>query len=355
MDFTSIAFLTKQEGELIMSKHCIIPSGYQSPLTVRETEVAIKQLKDYFQIALAKQLNLTRVSAPLFVQPETGINDNLNGQENPVNFHAPFVHATELEIVHSLAKWKRMALHKYDFQAGEGLYTDMNAIRREERTDNTHSLYVDQWDWELVITPEERNLTLLQDIVTKIYTVYRETQQYIKKLYPSLTGEILPEKITFIDSQVLEDTYPNTTAEEREAISAKKYGAIFIHNIGHILNSGETHGQRSPDYDDWDLNGDIIFWNPLLNDALEVSSMGIRVNHESLASQLALAGALDRQELLYHQLIANQTLPLTIGGGIGQSRLCMFCLQKAHIGEVQVSVWDKETLECCEAANIQIL
>ncbi|MGL5041995.1 MAG: aspartate--ammonia ligase [Culicoidibacterales bacterium] len=338
-----------------MSQSVIVPAGYKSPLSVRETEVAIKLLKDFFQVNLAKKLNLTRVSAPLFVAPETGLNDNLNGLETPVNFMAPHVHDTPLEIVHSLAKWKRMALYKYDFVPGEGLYTDMNAIRREEFADNTHSLYVDQWDWERVVLERERTVDFLRTIVLDIYAVYCQTQAYIRTVFPDLTGELLPAEITFLTSQELEQSYPDLTPEMRERHVAKKFGAVFIHNIGHLLPSGVTHGDRSPDYDDWNLNGDIIFWNPILEDAIEVSSMGIRVDAKSLASQLEIAKATNRSALPYHQMILNQTLPLTIGGGIGQSRLCQFCLQKAHIGEVQVSVWDDKTIQTCKENNIILL
>ncbi|GBU11028.1 asparagine synthetase A [Erysipelotrichaceae bacterium] len=337
------------------TEHCIIPEGYIASLNVRETEVAIKILKDFFQIELAKSLNLSRVSAPLFVQPETGLNDNLAGTETPVNFHAPFVHKTELEIVHSLAKWKRMALYKYDFSVGEGLYTDMNAIRREEHTDNTHSLYVDQWDWEIVIDSQKRTRAFLIETVTSIYDVYRRTQAFIQAKYPQISGVLLPEHITFLEAQELEDAYPDLTPEQREKAACAEHKAIFIHHIGHALKSGQKHGDRSPDYDDWNLNGDIIFWNPILNDALEVSSMGIRVDAISLESQLIIANQLEKKELLYHKMIAASSLPLTIGGGIGQSRLCMFCLQKAHIGEVQVSVWDHETLALCQQKKVQLL
>lgn len=336
-------------------KHCLIPNDYKSKLSIRETEVAIKKLKDFFQVQLADSLNLTRVSAPLFVLPESGLNDNLNGTEIPVSFLAPHAHISHLEIVHSLAKWKRMALHRYEFSIGEGLYTDMNAIRREEQPDNTHSLYVDQWDWEKIVDRSDRSIPFLQAVVKQIYDVYRRTQQFIIKLYPLLEGSMLPSEITFIDSQELENMYPSSTPEQREAKIAEKYGAVFIHNIGHPLKSGIPHGDRSPDYDDWSLNGDIIFWNDVLNIPFEVSSMGIRVDKTSLTQQLHIASAMDRLELPYHTLIDDETLPLTIGGGIGQSRLCMFCLRKAHIGEVQVSIWDQHTLEYCQKHGVSLL
>jgi len=336
-------------------QHCMIPKGYHSPLSIRETEVAIKKLKDYFQIHLAQALNLTRVSAPLFVIPESGLNDNLSGNETAVSFLAPNTHTSYLEIVHSLAKWKRMALYRYEFKSGEGLYTDMNAIRREEQPDNTHSLYVDQWDWERIITDNERNINFLQEIVKKIYAVYHDTEQYILNEYPQLTGTPLPKDIYFITSQALEDRFPDNTPEQRENLIAKEYKAVFIHNIGGKLKSGISHGDRSPDYDDWNLNGDIIFWNELLQAAFEVSSMGIRVNKESLIEQLTVSDNVERLEMEYHSLIEKEALPLTIGGGIGQSRLCMYCLRKAHIGEVQVSIWDAETLKICNENNIELL
>ena len=339
-----------------MSKqHCIVPTGYQSALSIRETEVAIKKLKDYFQIHLAQALNLTRVSAPLFIVPESGLNDNLSGTETAVSFTAPYMIDSSLEIVHSLAKWKRMALHRYGFTVGEGLYTDMNAIRREEAPDNIHSLYVDQWDWEQIITPEMRTIAFLQETVKKIYAVYRDTEAFILNEYPELPQHRLPEDLFFITTQELDALYPNQTPEEREAIIAQEHGAVFIHNIGHVMASGVRHGHRSPDYDDWNLNGDIIFWNELLEIPFEVSSMGIRVNSESLVSQLKIAGNEDRLKMEYHQLVENDTLPLTIGGGLGQSRLCMYCLRKAHIGEVQVSIWDEATVQICAENGIELL
>ncbi|HHW66371.1 MAG: aspartate--ammonia ligase [Defluviitaleaceae bacterium] len=335
-------------------KSLIIPEGYSSALSVRETEAAIKRLKDYFENKLAEALNLSRVSAPLFVKTETGLNDNLNGVERPVSFDVYGIGGKSVEIVHSLAKWKRMALKQYGFSVGEGLYTDMNAIRRDEELDNLHSVYVDQWDWEKIISKEQRNLETLKEIVKKIYNVFKDTEKYVANLYPVIKP-ILPEEITFITTQELEDRFPDLTPKEREDAIAKEKGAVFIIGIGGKLKSGEKHDGRSPDYDDWSLNGDIIFWYPVLERAFELSSMGIRVDEETLLKQLQMAGCEERKELEFHKKLLNGELPYTVGGGIGQSRLCMFFLRKAHIGEVQSSVWSDEMIESCEKANIYLL
>lgn len=332
----------------------ILPDGYHSSLDLRETEIAIKRIKDFFETALAKGLNLTRVSAPLFVQPESGLNDNLNGVERPVAFEVRSLDDSSCEIVHSLAKWKRMALGRYGFQIGEGLYTDMNAIRRDEEVDNLHSIYVDQWDWELVLDKTERNLTTLKNVVCRIYKVFKETEDYLSKLYPVLSTK-LPETISFITTQELEDLYPGLTPKEREDRIAQEKGAVFVMKIGGRLASGEVHDGRAPDYDDWDLNGDIIFWYPVLQRAFEVSSMGIRVDEAALLKQLKIAGCEERLKLQFHRDLLDGKLPYTIGGGIGQSRICMFFLEKAHIGEVQASVWPKAMIEACETAGINIL
>jgi len=330
----------------------VIPEGYKTKLSLLETEIAIKKLKDFFQDNLAEALNLTRVSAPLFVQPKTGLNDDLNGVERPVEFDLKS--GDLIQVVHSLAKWKRMALHRYKFGVNSGLYTDMNAIRRDEDLSNIHSFYVDQWDWEKVIRKEDRTEAKLVDIVKKIYSVFKKTSEYIKSQYRYLSME-LPEEITFITTQELEDMYPALTPKEREDAITKKYGAVFLMKIGGLLKSGQKHDGRAPDYDDWELNGDILFWNDVLNRAFELSSMGIRVSEESLDKQLKLANADDRRELEFHRLLLEGKLPYTIGGGIGQSRICMFFLEKAHIGEVQASIWPKEMVEACEKAGIDLL
>lgn len=332
----------------------MIPTGYTSPLSIRETEVAIKEVKDHFERALAKQLHLTRVSAPLFVKPETGLNDNLNGVERPVAFGVKEQNDAVVEIVHSLAKWKRYALKRYGFHSGEGLYTDMTAIRRDEDTDNIHSIYVDQWDWEKVISKEERNMATLEHTVRHVYSALKETEQHIAKRY-NYIEPILPEDITFISSQELEIMYPDCTAKEREYKIAKLKGAVFISQIGKTLASGEKHDGRAPDYDDWELNGDIIVYYPTLDIALELSSMGIRVDEASLKRQLKLADCEDRAELEFQKSLLNGELPYTVGGGIGQSRICMFYLRKAHIGEVQSSVWPEAMLKEAEANHIQML
>lgn len=335
-------------------KNLLIPDEYKSKLGLIETEIAIKKIKDFFQQGLSKQLNLTRVSAPLFVAPESGLNDNLNGVERPVSFDALDIENSNLEIVQSLAKWKRMALYRYGFKPGEGLYTDMNAIRRDEILDNLHSMYVDQWDWEKVILKEERTEETLKEIVRSIYKVFKETEEYVRSLYPAFTKN-LPEDIFFITTQELEDMYPEMSPKQRENQIAKDRGAVFIMKIGGALKSGEKHDGRSPDYDDWNLNGDIIFWYPVLEMAFEMSSMGIRVDEAALLKQLEIAGAQDRKEREFHKMLLNGKLPYTVGGGIGQSRICMFFLNKAHIGEVQSGVWPDEMLEECESANIFLL
>ena len=331
-----------------------IPEGYKTALSYRESQIAIKKIKDFFQKELAFQLNLTRVSAPLFVAPETGLNDNLNGVERTVDFTLKDINEQKVEIVQSLAKWKRMALGKYGFEPGEGLYTDMNAIRRDEDMDNLHSIYVDQWDWEKVITKEDRHDGYLEATVRAIYSALKQLGDFVSDEYLSIKHD-LPDDIFFITSQELEDEYPNLTPKERESVIAKEKKAVFIKKIGGALASGEKHDGRAPDYDDWELNGDIILWNEVLNSAFEISSMGIRVDEESMDRQLTIAGADDRRELEYHKNILNKELPYTIGGGIGQSRLCMYFLKKAHIGEVQVSVWPEDMIEKCKENGINIL
>lgn len=331
-----------------------IPENYKSNLSLIETEIAIKKVKDFFETKLAETLNLTRVSAPLFLENSSGLNDNLNGVERPVSFDMLAIEDSNIEIVHSLAKWKRFALHRYKFEAGSGLYTDMNAIRRDEELDNIHSIYVDQWDWEKVITKEDRNIDTLKDTVRKIFSVFKSTEDFVSSEYPSIE-KILPEDITFVTSQELEDMYPSLTSKERENAITKEHKAVFILGIGDELKSGEKHDGRSPDYDDWKLNGDILFYDPLLNSAIELSSMGIRVDKAALEYQLQKSGCEDRRNLPFHKALLEEKLPLTMGGGIGQSRICMFFLRKAHIGEVQASIWDEYTHKQCEAANIQLL
>lgn len=338
-----------------MSK-LIIPEGYQPKLDLIETEVAIKMIKDTFERRLAEQLKLTRVSAPLFLLKNTGLNDDLNGVEKPVSFTSNELdQKDEIEIIHSLAKWKRDALHRYRFETHTGLYTDMNAIRKDEELDNMHSMYVDQWDWEQVIEKKDRNLEYFKKTVKKIYQALLDVEYTMIRHYPNLGDSILPENIHFICAQELEDLYPNLTPKQREHEIVKKYKAVCIMQIGDKLKSGIVHDGRAPDYDDWALNGDILVWDVVLEDALEISSMGIRVDEVSLRSQLTKANAIERLGLTYHQNIMKKRLPLTIGGGIGQSRLCMFFLRKAHIGEVQASLWDEKTLAACHEAGIHIL
>lgn len=331
-----------------------IPEGYRSPQPIKETEIAIKEVKDYFERALASALNLTRVSAPLFVKPESGLNDNLNGVERPVTFGIKEQDDAEVEIVHSLAKWKRLALREYGFEVGEGLYTDMTAIRRDEETDNIHSIYVDQWDWERIIDKSERNEGTLKETVFRIYMAIKQTEYYICGKYHFM-DPFLPNEITFITTQELEDMYPDKTPKERENLITKEKGAVFLSKIGGALNSGERHDGRAPDYDDWDLNGDILVYYPVLDMALELSSMGIRVDEEALDRQLKISGCEDRAVMPFQKDVLEANLPYTIGGGIGQSRICMFFLQRAHIGEVQSSIWPKEVHEIAKANGVNIL
>ena len=337
-----------------MQGYLTIPKGYTNGWSVKDTAIAIKKIKDYFERRLARELNLTRVSAPLFVHADSGLNDNLSGVERPVAFDVKGIGGEVVEIVHSLAKWKRIALYNYGFDVGEGLYTDMNAIRRDEELGNLHSIYVDQWDWEKIIRKEDRNIDTLKKTVKDIYKVFKDTELYLSELYPQLTP-ILPEEIYFITTQELEDRYPDLSPEARENTIAKEKGAVFIMQIGDYLKSGNKHDGRAPDYDDWQLNGDILFWYPVLNRAMELSSMGIRVDEEALERQIKLSKCEDRKELAYHQLILNKKLPYSIGGGIGQSRICMFLLRKAHIGEVQAAIWPEEMVEACREAKIHLL
>ncbi|MDR2730175.1 MAG: aspartate--ammonia ligase [Treponema sp.] len=335
-----------------MSK-LIVPDGYRSILPVYETQTAIGLIKRSFEDNLSGSLNLKRVSAPLFVDPQTGLNDNLNGVERPVEFDIKETRGNA-QIVQSLAKWKRMALYQYGFPVGEGLYTDMNAVRRDEEMDNLHSIYVDQWDWELVIDRVSRNEEFLKKTVRAIVNAICDTADKIKTLYPSLsTG--LSRDVQFITTQQLEDAYFELPPKERENVCLKENKTVFIMRIGGILKSGIKHDGRAPDYDDWTLNGDIVFWNDLLQRAFEISSMGIRVDEQSLDTQLAEAGCDNRRKLPFHKMLLEGKLPLTIGGGIGQSRLCMLLLEKAHVGEVQVSVWDEKTVSGCKTAGIMLL
>lgn len=332
----------------------IIPENYKSELNLYDTQKAIKTIKDFFQNTLSEQLTLLRVSAPLFVKPESGLNDNLNGTERPVSFGIREQGESNAEIVHSLAKWKRFALKKYDFYLGKGLYTDMNAIRRDEDTDNIHSIFVDQWDWEKIIAKEERTEETLKEVVNKVYKALKKTEKYMAIQYDYIE-EILPKEIFFITSQELEDLYPDNTPKEREYRITKSKGAVFLMQIGGILASGEKHDGRAPDYDDWKLNGDILVYYPVLDIALELSSMGIRVDEVSLAEQLKSSGCEERSAYPFQKAILDKKLPYTIGGGIGQSRICMFFLRKAHIGEVQVSLWPDEITELALANGIQLL
>lgn len=330
-----------------------IPEGYCSILDIRRTEEAIKFIKDTFERKLARVLNLNRISAPLFVRKDSGLNDDLNGVERPVGFDIKDI-GQEVEIVHSLAKWKRNALKAYGFAVDEGIYTDMNAIRRDEELDNIHSVYVDQWDWELCISKEERNEVFLKDVVTKIYTALKQTEAALEQEFPEVS-QIFPEEIHFISSQELEDRYPTLTPKAREDAIVKELGAVFITQIGGALRSGIPHDGRAPDYDDWSLNGDILVYYPLLDCAIELSSMGIRVDQESMERQLKIAGAEDRKQKRFHKKLLAGELPLTIGGGIGQSRMCMVLLKKAHIGEVQASVWGDSMRAACHAAGMHLL
>lgn len=331
----------------------VIPENYQSPLGFIETEVAIKELRVFFEEALCKNLNLTRISAPLYVLPETGLNDNLNGTERPVSFDI-LESGAVAEIVHSLAKWKRHALQRYGFREYEGIYTNMNAIRRDEEADNIHSLYVDQWDWEKIIQKSDRTEETLKETVREIYKALKATEDFVCSRHPQLEKK-LPEEITFITTQEMEDRYPELSSKEREHAVAREYGAVFIMQIGGPLASGEPHDGRAPDYDDWRLNGDILVYFPLLDISLELSSMGIRVDEEALLAQLKQRGKMEMAEMPFQKAVLEKRLPYTIGGGFGQSRLCMFLLNKAHIGEVQVSIWPKEMEARCEENGINLL
>ena len=330
-----------------------IPGDYRSALDIRQTQVAIKEVKDHFERSLAKHLNLTRVSAPLFVTPESGLNDNLNGVERPVSFDVLETGA-QVEIVQSLAKWKRLALGKYGFAPGEGLYTDMTAIRRDEETDNLHSIYVDQWDWEKVIEKKDRTFDTLKENADAVYEAMKDTERYISEKYDYIKDQ-LPDKLTYISSQELEDAYPDKTPKEREREAVKLHGAVFVSRIGEMLRSGEKHDGRAPDYDDWSMNGDIIVYYPVLDISFEVSSMGVRVDEDALLRQLKLAGCEERKELAFQKALLEGKLPYSIGGGIGQSRICMYFLRKAHIGEVQSSVWPEATLNEAERIGLQLL
>ena len=331
----------------------IIPKDYKPLLDAYDTQRAIAYIKATFQDEFSSALNLKRVSAPLFVTEESGLNDNLSGVERPVSFDIPAV-GTSAQVVHSLAKWKRLALKRYGFSVGNGLYTDMNAIRRDEDLDNIHSIYVDQWDWEKVITADNRNLDYLKLIVQAIVRAICNTNKRLQVRYPQLHTDLDPE-VSFVTTQELEDMYPGMSASEKENAYVKEHKTAFIMQIGGKLRSGKPHDGRAPDYDDWNLNGDIFFWNETLNRGIEISSMGIRVDKESLDRQLTIAGCEERRNLTYHKMLLNDELPITIGGGIGQSRLCMLMLGSAHIGEVQSSIWDAETVRICEEAGIPLL
>ncbi len=331
----------------------IIPEGYRSTLSLYDTQNAIGKVKRGFEDRLSAALNLKRVSAPLFVDPKSGLNDDLNGVERPVTFDIKET-GTEAQVVHSLAKWKRMALHRYDFHPGKGLYTDMNAIRRDEDMDNLHSIYVDQWDWEKVLPEARRNEEYLRATVTAIVDAMCDTYNMLQVDYDLPEG-LMSRDVHFITTQALEDQYPALTPKQREDALAKEHGTAFLMQIGGVLNSGQKHDGRAPDYDDWSLNGDILVWNPVLGRAIELSSMGIRVDAETLDAQLTTAGCDDRRALPFHKMLLAGELPLTIGGGIGQSRLCLHMLGKAHIGEVQCSLWDDESRAACEKAGIILL
>ncbi len=337
-----------------MAKSLYLPEGYTSALTLRETQHAIKYIKDLFQQTLSFALTLDRVTAPLIVEKGNGINDDLNGVERKVDFTIKEIDNKEAEVVQSLAKWKRMALYRYGYRPGEGIYTDMNAIRRDDDTDNLHSIFVDQWDWEKVITREQRTEAFLKETVKSIVKAIVYTKRKVSLRYPVLANP-MSDEVYFVTSQELEDRWPDKTSKERENLITKEHGTVFIMQIGGKLASGQRHDGRAPDYDDWSLNGDLFFWNETLQSGIEVSSMGIRVDETSLQKQLAELDALDRNQYTYHKMITNGTLPLTIGGGIGQSRLCMLLLEKAHIGEVQASIWPEEMVRKCAAAGITLL
>ncbi len=346
-----------------MSPNLILPKGYITILDLKDTEKAIKFIKDNFEAGLSSELKLRRVTAPLFVLKNTGINDDLNGVENKVSFPIKDMNNRVAEVVNSLAKWKRMALADYNIENGYGIYTDMNAIRPDEELDNLHSLYVDQWDWERVMSKEERNLDFLKFIVKKIYEVLKRTEYIIYEHYPEIKP-ILPEEIKFIHTEELQQKYPDLAPLDREGRAAKEYGAIFVIGIGSVLADGKKHDGRAPDYDDWStetingykgLNGDIVLWNPILNRAFEISSMGIRVDKDTLLKQLKLTNSEDRKNLYWHKRLLNGDLPLSFGGGIGQSRLCMFYLRKAHIGEIQTSTWPEEQITVCKKYGIILM
>ncbi len=332
----------------------IIPEHYDPRLDIRETQDAIKYIRDTFQKEMGREMHLERISAPLFVEKSSGLNDNLNGVERPVSFDMAAIPGETMEVVHSLAKWKRMALKEYGFQPGEGLYTNMNAIRRDEELDNLHSCYVDQWDWEKVINKEDRNEKTLKDTVRLIFKIIKHMQHEVWYKYPQAVNQ-LPDDIFFITTSELEAMYPDKTPKERENLITQEHGCVFLMQIGDKLASGKPHDGRAPDYDDWKLNGDILFWYPTLNCALEISSMGIRVDEASLREQLEKSGCMDRMELPYHKMLLNGELPYTIGGGIGQSRLCMLLLDRAHIGEVQASIWPQEMRDTCKKHKIYLL
>ncbi len=332
----------------------ILPKEYDPRLTVRQTQEAIKYIRDTFQKEFGKEMNLERISAPLFVERSSGLNDDLNGTERKVSFDLADMPGDTVEVVQSLAKWKRMALARYGFQPGEGLYTNMNAIRRDEELDNLHSCYVDQWDWEKVIAREQRTIETLQSVVRQIFKVIKHMEHEVWYKYPQAVKR-LPEDIYFIDSEELRAKYPDKTPKERENLIAKEHGCVFVMRIGGPLGDGKPHDGRAPDYDDWELNGDILMWNDVLGRAFEISSMGIRVDRESLERQLALSGCEERRELPFHRALLAGELPLTIGGGIGQSRVSMYLLGKAHIGEVQASIWDPRTIQACREAGVILL
>lgn len=346
-----------------MTSDLRIPKGYRPLLDPRRTEEAIRDIKDFFETNLAFELNLVRVTAPLFVRAGTGINDDLNGVERPACFAVKALEGAEVQLVQSLAKWKRLALAELGFAPGEGLYTDMNAVRPDETLDNTHSIYVDQWDWERVILSRERTAALLQGVVRRIYDVIRRTEKFVAYRHPAIEPA-LPESITFVHSEELLQRFPGLTARERETEICRQCGAVFVSGIGAALSDGQPHDGRAPDYDDWStpdedgrpgLNGDILVWNPVLNSVLELSSMGIRVDAESLLRQLAVTGTETRKDLFWHRKLLAGKMPFSIGGGIGQSRLCMFYLRKAHIGEIQAGIWPEEMLDRCRRNNVFLL
>ncbi|MFC6260616.1 aspartate--ammonia ligase [Levilactobacillus fujinensis] len=334
--------------------HLIIPKDYDPKLSVKETQAAIRYIRETFQEEFGKQLNLSRLSAPMFVEKSTGLNDNLNGVEKPVSFTMADMGDETIEIVHSLAKWKRVALQRYGFNMHEGLYTNMNAIRKDEDLDNYHSAYVDQWDWEKVISKDERTIETLQTTVRTIFKVIKHMEHEVWYKFPQAVHH-LPDEIHFVTTQELEDMYPTMTPKERENAITKKLGCVFLMKIGGALKSGKRHDGRAPDYDDWEMNGDILFWYEPLNQSMEISSMGIRVDAAAMLKQLKIAHAEDRLSLPYHKMVMNEEVPFTIGGGIGQSRLCMLLLGKAHVGEVQAALWPQEMITKCEAGNIHLL